>query len=150
VWPKGGYLYRLTKTAERRLLNVADGFVVLTEKSLDILFPGSRDTDQRRRPIEVIPCCVDLERFQTVSRFSREAVRKELGLSERRVLAYVGALGSWYLADDLAEFIAEACRQNEATFTMILTQSAPAVIEEPLQRLGLKKDDYFIRHAPPA
>src|SRR5207247_1915380 len=64
LWPSGGALYRWTKAVERRLLAGADGFVVLTERARQILFPDSSDTDPRGRPIEVIPCCVDSERFE--------------------------------------------------------------------------------------
>ena len=42
----------------------SDGFVVLTERAREVLFPGCTDTDPRGRPIEVIPCCVDLRRFR--------------------------------------------------------------------------------------
>ena len=63
VWPADGALYRITKAVERRLLAVADAFVVLTHRAREILFPGCSLTDALGRPIEVIPCCVDLERF---------------------------------------------------------------------------------------
>ena len=56
VWPEGGAIYRAAKRAERWLLRVSDGFVVLTEKARDILFATET------KPVEVIPCCVDFEK----------------------------------------------------------------------------------------
>jgi Glycosyl transferase 4-like domain len=50
VWPENGLNYRLAKRVERRLLAAADGFVVLTEKARDILFPGCSDTGLMRGP----------------------------------------------------------------------------------------------------
>ena len=41
IWPAGGWLYRSAKRVEKWLLVQADGFVVLTEKAREILFPGS-------------------------------------------------------------------------------------------------------------
>ena len=97
VWPAGGYLYRLTKAAERRLLAAADGYVVLTEKARQILFPDHTNTNGRVRPVEVIPCCVDLTNFRAAETVAREAVRRELNVAGRRVFVYVADAG---VADD--------------------------------------------------
>jgi glycosyltransferase involved in cell wall biosynthesis len=145
VWPQGGLNYRLAKRVERRLLDAADGFVVLTERARDILFPGCGDTDRRGRPVEVIPCCVDLRRFEAAAALPREQLRREFGLAGRRVLIYVGALGGFYLSEETAELLAVAHRQDESTFSMILTQSPPALIVNSLTRLGVPRDAYLVR-----
>ena len=92
-----GWLYRAAKRVEKWLLNEADGFVVLTEKAREILFPETVEAetptaeaaalfprkagsvDKRGRPIEVIPCCVDIERFAIVDDNLRDEIRGELG-----------------------------------------------------------------------
>jgi glycosyltransferase involved in cell wall biosynthesis len=148
VWPENGLNYRLAKRVERRLLAAADGFVVLTEKARDILFPGCSDTDSRGRPVEVIPCCVDLARFEAAAALPREQIRRELGVAGRRVLVYLGALGGFYLTEEMAEFLAAAHRQDASTFSMILTQSNPQLIVESLKRLGVPKDAYLVRRVP--
>src|SRR5713101_5907791 len=108
VWPPGGILYRLTKIVERRLFAKADAFVVLTQRAREILFPGCSVIDAVGRPIEVIPCCVDLERFAVHAPGLRQSIRNKLNVNERRVLAYVGALGGWYLTFEMADFVALA------------------------------------------
>ncbi len=105
VWARNGVLYRSAKWAERWLLDVADGFVVLTEQARRILFANSAEYDERGRPVEVIPCCVDLARFRTACQLEKEEAKKQLGLTGRRVFAYVGALGGWYAIDEIAEFL---------------------------------------------
>ncbi|MDT4898882.1 MAG: hypothetical protein QOH25_3959 [Acidobacteriota bacterium] len=149
VWPKGGYLYRLTKAAERRLFAAADGFVVLTEKACRTLFPGNSNTDYRGRPIEVIPCCVDLERFRSTDVISREELRRKFNLTGRRVIVYVGALGGWYLTQEMADFLAVAHEQDKTTFSMILTQSAPQMIAQRLNALGIAEENYLVREVLP-
>src|SRR5207302_1568287 len=121
VWKEGELKFRLTKRAERALLKTADGFVVLTGKAREILFPGCVDTDRRGRPIEVIPCCVDLERFRAAEATPREAARERLGVQGRRVVVYVGALGGFYLTEEMAAFLGEAHRQDPSTYSLILT-----------------------------
>ena len=69
LWPAGGALYRGTKVVEKRLLAAADGFVVLTTPAKEALFA------EESRPVEVIPCCVDLERFRAAQALNRDALR---------------------------------------------------------------------------
>jgi glycosyltransferase involved in cell wall biosynthesis len=150
VWPKDGWLYRLTRRIEKRLMKSADGFVVLTSKARDILFPGCIDTDQSGRPIEVIPCCVDHERFQQAEEIGREETRNATGVTDRQVFVYAGALGGWYLTEQMAEFLAIAHERNRNAFSLILTQSRPEMISESLIRNGLSPDDFLIRTVLPA
>src|SRR5262249_38675001 len=121
VWAEGGVLYRLTKTAEKKLVKAADGFVVVTGKAREILFPH----EGKGRPVEVIPCCVDAERFRPFVEESRDDLRHNLNLEGRRALIYVGALGGWYLTNEMAELMAFAHQEDASTFSMVLTQSPP-------------------------
>ena len=151
VWPAGGYLYRLAKAGERKLLRAADGFVVLTEQARRILFPESDAQEAKAaRPVEVIPCCVDTKRFRAADALSKEEARKELNVSGRLVFVYVGALGGWYLTEEIAEFLSIAHRLDERTFSLILTQSAPEIIAEQLRKRGVGEQDCLITKTTPA
>ncbi len=149
IWKQGGVHYRLTKTAEGKLLQAADAMVVLTERAREILFPGCTDTDDQGRPLAVIPCCVDLQRFAEMETASRAEVRREFHWEGRRVIAYVGALGGWYLTAEMADFLGEAHRQDPTTFSLILTQSSPELIREPLRAAGVPETDCLIRRVAP-
>ena len=149
VWPEGGYLYRGMKRVERYLLSSSDAFVVLTKKAREILFPGSEGVDKEGRPVEVIPCCVDFRRYEEAEGASREELRRELNLTGRRVLVYVGSFGGWYMTDEMLEFLALAHRRDETTFSMILTQSPAQEIAARLRALGLSDRDFFIDKVKP-
>ncbi|MGI9069496.1 MAG: glycosyltransferase [Pyrinomonadaceae bacterium] len=144
VWPENGYLYRGAKRVERYLMASSDAFVVLTEKAREILFPGCEATDSQGRPLEVIPCCVDPARFREAEEASRVDLRRELKLTSRRVMIYVGSFGGWYMTDEMTQFLKLAHEQDPRTFALILTQSAPDPIRQRLRRLGLKDDDFFV------
>jgi len=83
-WRANGYLPRLVKAAERWLCRSADGVVILTERLRDTLFDAASAGE---RPIEVIPCCVDMSRFNQSS-LDREQVRRELGVADRLVCVH--------------------------------------------------------------
>lgn len=144
TWPAGGHLFRLAKAAERHLLKVSDGFVVLTDRARDVLFPSPDG-----RPVEVIPCCVDLDRFEPLDGPARDRLRAELGLTGRRVIAYVGTLGGWYMTAEMAGLFAEAFRQDPSTHAMILTQSPAERIISPLRDAGLPDSAYSVRKVAP-
>jgi glycosyltransferase involved in cell wall biosynthesis len=149
VWKADGRLYRGVKRVEKFLLASSDAFVVLTERAREIMFPGATDTDARGRPVEVIPCCVDFQRFASADAASREDVRRELNVEGRRVIAYVGALGGWYMTDEIARFFAAAHREDPSVYALILTQSDPALITSKLGALGIGEGDFFIGRARP-
>ena len=153
LWPESGLLYRLTKAAERKLFETADGFVVLSEKARNILFPATpihgRGAGVSGRPVEVIPCCVDAERFRPFDAEMRDELRRELNLEGRRVIVYVGALGGWYLTDEMAELMAVAHQEDPSTFSMILTQSPPEMIVGRLNSLGLDESNYLVKKVSP-
>jgi glycosyltransferase involved in cell wall biosynthesis len=151
-WKKDRLLYKTVKRVERWLLGQADGFVVLTEKARDILFPGSRETgnDKDGRPVEVIPCCVDLARFAVAGEKTRHEIRTQYHLQDRKVIVYIGALGTWYMLDEMADLFQAAREQDESVFAMVLTQSAPEMMVERLEARGFSGDDMIIKKVSPA
>ncbi|PYT00011.1 MAG: hypothetical protein DMF63_08550 [Acidobacteria bacterium] len=152
VWPENGWLYRSAKRVERWLLKEADGFVVLTEKARAMLFPESATSgvDVLGRPVEVIPCCVDMRRFAAANESARKEIRDELNLNGRFVFAYVGAFGGWYLTEQTADFFGVLKNKDPNAFALVLTQSPPDMIERPLRDRGYESDDFLVTKVPPA
>ncbi|MBX3265915.1 MAG: glycosyltransferase [Acidobacteria bacterium] len=152
IWPEGGLLYRGAKRVERWLMKESDAFVVLTEKAREILFPESKETgyDKHGRPVEVIPCCVDLEkRFAGDREVLRQVYSEKLGIGGRKVFVHIGALGGLYLTREMAEVLAAFREKNPSVFALFLTQSDPMLIENELQARGFGASDYFVGRARP-
>lgn len=145
VWPDGGSVYRAVKRAERWLMKEADGFVVLTEKAREILADSIG-----RRPVEVIPCCVDLTRFDTANEWSRTAIRNQLRIEDRFVVAYVGAFGGWYLAKETADLYGALRAADPRAFALVLTQSDPDLVRPLLLDRGFTENDFHIGKVPSA
>ncbi len=157
-WPENGWLYRTAKRVERWLLREADGFVVLTEKARDILFPeltGSpvaepRKKDKLGRPVEVIPCCVDLDkRFSGDAATLRRRTRTRLNLDGRRVIVYAGSFGGWYMTDEMMSLFETARRDHPEAFAMILTQRDADTVRDGLLARGFADEDMFVASVRP-
>src|SRR6185503_5559215 len=149
-WPEGGWLYRSAKRVENWLLKESDGFVVLTEKARDILFPESKSSgvDKYGRPVEVIPCCVDLSRFHNAAELRMNA-RRELGIEERRVLIYLGSFGGWYQTSEMLDLFSAAKERDPKTFVIILTQRDKDKIAGQLEDRGFSERDFLVESVSP-
>lgn len=146
TWKENGAIYKSVKRAEKGLLKVSDGFVVLTEKAREILFPESKETgfDKFGRPVEVIPCCVNLQKFESANHNSRAEIRKNLNIENRFVIAYAGSLGTWYMADEMADLLKTARDRDSSTFALILTQSPPEIMIDRLKERGFTENDFLV------
>jgi glycosyltransferase involved in cell wall biosynthesis len=172
IWPENGLMYRAAKRVERWLMKESDGFVVLTDKARTLLFPetetdrvtdgkSSRRTsmirrtgegyrDRLGRPVEVIPCCVDFTRFAEANGQSRSEVRRELGVEDRRVLAYVGSFGGWYLTNEMLDFFTVAKKYDPRTMVLILTARNEDQVVAKLRSKGIAEGDFIVKCVSPA
>lgn len=146
IWRENGYIYRTAKCVEQWLMKESDGFVVLTEKAREILFPESRNSgfDFQGRPVEVIPCCVDLQRFAVAMTETRLEMRTKLGIDNRKVMAYVGSFGGWYLTQETFDLFSVARRLYPNVFALIITQGKAEMAEALLRKAGFGCEDMFI------
>lgn len=150
-WPENGWLYRSVKRVEKWLLNDADGFVVLTEKARDILFPGSgeKGLDIKGRPVQVIPCCVDLDKFKPEPSDTIAATRKEIGATGKFVVAYVGSFGGWYMTHEMMDLFRVAREWRDDAFALVLTQRQPELIETLIRKAGYQTGEFLVKSVAP-
>jgi glycosyltransferase involved in cell wall biosynthesis len=82
IWRRRGVLYRLAKRYERRFFAEADAVITLTHASVGQI----RDwMGENEAPVEVIPTCVEIDRFRG---------SKPAGRATKAVWA--GTVGGWY------------------------------------------------------
>jgi len=129
VWRQNGLKFKATKRAEKSLMREADGFVVLTHAANELLSAvyGKSFT---AKPHAVIPCCVDLRKFENIRPTSRE---------NTNTLVYVGKLGGWYLTDEMVRFAAAMIRQNPRCRWRVLTQSDAYELDAKLDEHGIRE-----------
>ena len=147
-WVSGSAKYRLTKAVEQLLFRKADALIVLTEALKANLVRAELAPGARAHDIEVIPCCVPVERFVREAG-QRQAERLRRGWDGRRVLAYAGKLGAWYLVEEMARFFAIARQEESRFFLQVLTQSEPHPMRRALEAVGVPVDAYDIDRVEP-
>lgn len=141
-WREGSLPYRLTKAAERRILASADGIVTLTERIWPIIkeWDGLRGRDV---PHAVIPCCVDLSRFE-FSEAERAKRRAELGLGNQFTIVYSGSLDGWYLTEQMADFFAAFARQRSDAHLVWLTNGSHDRVRQLMRERNIAPDRFSV------
>lgn len=147
-WTTDRIEYRLLKTYEKRLFKQADGIVVLTRALANWLKETRTIGD--RPALEVIPCCVDLDRFKP-SEEIRAAKRAELDLGDAFTIVYSGSLGNWYLEEEMARFAATVrLRAKRAVKVVAFSPSDPTKLKAQLADAGFEDADVVVRKVAPA
>lgn len=151
VWREGELKWRLAKRSERRFFRKASGAVVLTEAIRPYVAGRFAETHSSASapPIAVIPCCVDLDRFD-FDAGARARIRAELGVADDTVVfVYSGSLGTWYLSDAMAQLVRTfAATTGRKAFLLWIANNDQALARAASERAGLAPTDYRITSAP--
>jgi glycosyltransferase involved in cell wall biosynthesis len=126
LWRRGA-IYRLAKRYEREFFAQADAVVTLTKRSIEQIreWMGSNDA-----PIEVIPTCVDVERFSAMG-----------GIRAAKRTVWAGTVSGWYdfptgveLARQIGMPLTVLTRQVEEARRLL--NGAPAEVRSiPVERM---------------
>jgi glycosyltransferase involved in cell wall biosynthesis len=99
-------VYRYFKNKETQFLNAADYVISLTQKAKDEIFSW-KHIKNNPVPIEVIPCCTDMDFFNPigVNQDDAKRIKTNLGIQETDfVLTYIGGASLWYMIEEMLDF----------------------------------------------
>ena len=147
-WREGILAHRVTKRMETSALAASDGVVTLTAK----IWPVIREWNGLRgREVihEVVPCCADLETF-SFRDDERRKRRAELRLDDRLTIVYSGSIGSWYLAEEMADFFVQVMRKRKDLHFLWLTQGSAELIDKIMKDRGVTSEAYRVLKVMPA
>jgi glycosyltransferase involved in cell wall biosynthesis len=120
---------------------------MLTQRARTVLRERSPELQANPAPIQVIPTCVDLRKYQDADGAS---TRRRLGLVGKTVMVYAGSLGGWYMSEELARLFAVARTVIPGLHFLVLSQSPHELILEPLRRAGVPDDARTVVTVSPA
>ncbi|MFO7867677.1 MAG: glycosyltransferase [Bacteroidales bacterium] len=142
IWNYNSFFFRLlykhVKQLEKTFISEASHIISLTEN-------GKQEIESWHiyqsdpKPIRVIPCCVDLDFFNTqqLSPKKQKAYRVQLDIrSEQFVLSYLGSFGTWYMTEEMFDFFKVVYDKNKDAVFLCITPDNP----EELERIAFRKD----------
>lgn len=142
-------VYHFFKRMERAFLQEADFTVSLTGKGRDIIHSWTGLKGQPL-PIEVIPCCADLNHFSPdrVRPELRDSLMAELGLlKDDLVLTYLGSVGTWYMLPEMLDFFKVLLSGRPNAKLLFITPDSADEILPIVSEKGILQDHIIIRQA---
>jgi glycosyltransferase involved in cell wall biosynthesis len=138
--------YQYYKQKEKADLQNADYVISLTES-------GKREMTtwpyyDSKIPLQVIPCCADMNLFSLTSEEQKKQGREALGIpGDILVFSYLGSVGLWYMLTEMLQFFKQAKQTYPAAVFLFITPTPPSVIEDKATEVGVRKTDLIIREA---
>lgn len=86
-------------------------------------------------PIQVIPCCVDLEKFAHPTPLPKDNIIQVAKKEGRFILGYIGSIGTWYMLEEMLDFFKELKKHKKEALFLFITQ------EQALVRAWCKKKE---------
>jgi glycosyltransferase involved in cell wall biosynthesis len=117
-------VYRYFKKRETVLLQDANHVISLTHRAKDEIekWPCWSNTKPN---ITVIPCCVDVDRFNSerISGEQKNRLLTDLGIQPSTfVLGYVGSIGTWYMLPEMFRYFQELQHHMTSAVFLFVTQ----------------------------
>jgi len=117
IWLKTNFvhqqLYTFFKKKEIEFLRHADYTICLTQNAKDEI-RSWKQLEGYQVPIQVIPCCADLDHFslKNIHAAEQQQLKSKLGIAENDfILSYLGSIGTWYMLDEMLDFF--SCVQQQ-------------------------------------
>jgi glycosyltransferase involved in cell wall biosynthesis len=123
------WIYRYFKKKEVLLLEQADHVISLTHRAKEEMVSWQMPTCMPS--ITVIPCCVDLERFnpQRIEEAKVNQLREKLKITkDSAVLGYVGSIGTWYLLPEMMDYFNVYRSYVPSAIFLFVSQENPETI----------------------
>ena len=139
-------VYTFFKKKEQAFLKNADAVVSLT-------YAGKEEMERwptTPEKIDVIPCCVDLERFRKdrVDTESANRIAKRLNIaSSDKILVYLGSIGTWYMLDEMLDFYKVLQEKNPAYRFLMITPDDKDFIRSKADARNIERKNLILTQA---
>ena len=144
--PVFNLIYKFFKRKEKEFLNKSDFIISLTENAKREILSW-RDIRIEPTKIRVIPCCIDLDLF-AFDGFDQSDVNKHKQAlkiqDDELILVYLGALGTWYMLDEMLDFFVRLKEQIPKFRFLFLTQEDKTYIYKQAKEKGISDDSLII------
>jgi glycosyltransferase involved in cell wall biosynthesis len=131
-------IYRYFKRKERQFLETSDHIISLTNAARKEM--ESWYASEKFAPIEVIPCCVDLNLFDpsTINPLEAETIKNQLQIGvDQKIISYVGSIGTWYLLDEMIDFFSVFLQGNPGAVFLFVTKDNNEEISKVFERKNI-------------
>lgn len=101
--------------------------------------------------IKVIPCCVDLNKFdpKKIEQSEVAIAKKELNLgSSDFILGYVGSIGTWYMLDEMLDFYNSTRQRYKTSKFLFISGESASLIKAKAVEKGIPEGEIVVKSVP--
>ena len=135
--PLYNLIYKYFKKKEIQFFSNADYVVSLTENGKNEIHKW-KHIPKQPIPIQVIPCCADLNLFSenNIDKQLISELRNRLGIKpDDFVVSYLGSIGTWYMLDEMLDFFKRLLiRKPTAKFLFITPDKKEHILSKAANR----------------
>ncbi len=142
-------IYNYFKKKEIEFLTNADHTISLTQNAKDEIL-GWAVFQRKPIPIEVIPCCVDLNLFTTehINSSEQDKLKGQLKINSTDfIISYLGSIGTWYMLDEMLDFFKILSTKKANAKFLFITQDDKESIISIAESKGIPKEKLIIHSA---
>ena len=142
-------VYNYFKRKELEFVSRADYTISLTAKGRDIIHSW-KNVQHQPVPIEVIPCCADLDHFhpKRVNLAQKADLTAKFSIGENDfIITYLGSIGTWYMLDEMLDFFKALIQKRPNSKFLFITTDNPNTILPKVKSKGIPSDRIIISPA---
>jgi glycosyltransferase involved in cell wall biosynthesis len=136
-------MYDYFKRKEKEFISNADQIISLTENSSRII----SDWELTKISVQVIPCCADLDHFYSKNINTEKKIhwKNKLGIEDNDfVLGYLGAIGTWYMLDEMLDFFKCLLIKKPSSKFLFITQEPVEMIHKAVSKKNISSSRILI------
>lgn len=139
-------VYTYYKQKERQYLQNADFVISLTYAAKKEILTW--ESYKKEVPLQVIPCCADMDHFSLTDTVQKAEARKTIGFTDSNlIVSYLGSIGTWYMLEEMLTLFQKIKRRYSTAKFLIVTHSPKQLITEKIRALSLDIGDFMIKQA---
>ncbi|MBL0310410.1 MAG: glycosyltransferase [Bacteroidetes bacterium] len=143
-------VYDFFKRKEKQFLAEADYTISLTDAGKKEIHSW-KEIKNQPIPIQVIPCCADLEKFsqQNVNQKLLNELRQQFSIEKDDfILSYLGSIGTWYMPDEMLDFFKYLLEQKPKARFLFITNEPKELILSIAKIKAIDPDRFIFVSAP--
>ena len=140
-------IYNFFKQHEYECFEKADYTTCLTWKAKSEMQSWENIANQPK-PIEVIPCSVDLNLFnpENIDQSLKQKLKEELKIKDDDlIVSYLGSIGGWYLTDEMMKFCKTLLTKIPKTKFLFISPHRHEIILAAAGKFGIPAENIIIK-----
>ncbi len=141
-------VYNFFKKKEYEFIKYADYNTCLTYSARKEIHTWKQIPNQPI-PVEVIPCCVDMDLFDpdNINPALKKQFKKELKITDNDfIISYLGSIGGWYLIEEMMRFCKLLSDKIPAAKFLFISPHLHDTIANAAVKYGLSPEKLIVKH----